>query len=100
MQDKIPMALLKLPVSVARRNSRGDSAARKNAVRASAVENWSTALRGPSAWGARSLFLHNFFYTILTSTGRGDSSVDNIGSPPAPLKIVYYHPELVLFCSY
>ena len=40
--------ILSLPASVARRNSRGDSAVIKNAIRARAVENWSTALRGPS----------------------------------------------------
>ena len=70
--------------SVARRNSRGASAARKNAIRASVVENWSTALCGPSAAGARWLFSPTFFfffYTILTSTQRGASAVENLGSP-------------------
>ena len=60
---------LLLPTSVARRNSRGD--------------NWSTALRGHSAEGARWLFLLKFFlffYTILKSTGRGASAVENLGS--------------------
>ena len=63
---------------------RGDSAAIKNAILASAVENWSTALRGPSAEGARWLFFFKiffFFYTILTFTGRGASAVENLGSP-------------------
>ena len=65
-------------------NSRGDSAARKIVVRASAVENWSTALRGLSAAGARWLILLTFlffFYTILTSSERGASAVENLGSP-------------------
>ena len=63
-----------LPASVARRNSRGDSAGRKNALRASALKNWSTALRCPSAARARWLILTSFFlfsYTILTSIERG-----------------------------
>ena len=42
-----------LPALVAWRNSRGDSATRKNGVRASAVENWSSALIGPRTVGAR-----------------------------------------------
>ena len=49
----------------------------KNAVRASAVENWS----GPSAAVARFLFLLTFFffsYTLLTSTA---SAVENLVSP-------------------
>ena len=73
----------RLPASVARRNSRGDSAARKNAVRASGVENWSTALRGPSAEGVRWLFLYKFFFFFytITSTWRGASAVDNLDSP-------------------
>ena len=65
--------ILSLPASVARQNSRGDSA----------VENWSTALRGPSAVRARWLFLRTFFfffYTIITSTERGASAVENLGS--------------------
>ena len=36
--------ILILRASVARQNSRGDSAERKNAFRASALENWSNAL--------------------------------------------------------
>ena len=74
----------RLPAPVARRNSRGDSAARKNAVRGSAVENWSTALRGPSTEGVRWLFLYKlflFFYIILTSTERGATAEENLGSP-------------------
>ena len=70
----------KIPASVARQNSRGDNAARKKSVRASAVENLSTALRGPSAAEAWWLFLPTFFffyYTILTSTERGASPVEN-----------------------
>ena len=38
-----------LPASVAQWNSRKDGAAKKKEVRASALENWSTALRGLSA---------------------------------------------------
>ena len=48
----------------------------KNAIRASAVENLSTAQRGSSAAGARWLFSPTFFfffYTILTCTERGAS---------------------------
>ena len=53
----------KLPASVARWNAHGDSVARKNAFRATAVENWSPALRGPSAAEARWLiFLISFFF--------------------------------------
>ena len=58
-----------LPASVARRNSCGDSVARKIAIRVSAVENWSTAAQ---------LFLFTFFffsYTILTSTERFASAL-------------------------
>ena len=58
--------LVGLPSSVARRNSCGDSTVRKYAVCASAVENWTTALRGG---------------TILTSTERGASGVENLGPP-------------------
>ena len=75
--------LLRLSVLVARRNSRGYRAARKNAVRGSAVENGSTALCSPSAARARWLFLLSSFffsYTILTSTERGDSAVENLSS--------------------
>ena len=63
------------------------SAARNNAVRASTVENWSTALRGPSAARARWLILLTFssfpiqYYTILTSTERGASAAENLVSP-------------------
>ena len=65
---------IKLPASVARQNSHGDSAARKNAVCASAVENGSNALRGD----ASALILS---YTILTYTERGASAMENLGSP-------------------
>ena len=51
-----------LSASLARRNSRGDSVERKNAARASTVENWSTPLRGPKEVGARWLFLLTFFF--------------------------------------
>ena len=50
-----------MPASVARRNSRGDSAARKKAVRASAVEIWSTALRS-AAVAARWIISITFFF--------------------------------------
>ena len=50
------------PASVARRNSRGDSAARKNEVRASAVENCSTALRDNSTVAARWIISITFFF--------------------------------------
>ena len=50
--------------SVARRNSRGDSAVRKNRICASAVENWSTALRGSSVVV---VFAH-FFLLFLYNT--------------------------------
>ena len=68
---------------MARRNSRGDSTARKTLVRASAVENWNTALRGPSAVRERWLILLTFFFfffTILMSTERGAGAVENLGS--------------------
>ena len=61
-----------------------DSLTILNAVYASAVENWSTTLRGPSAAKARWLFLLTFFfffYTMLTSTERGASAVVNLVSP-------------------
>ena len=52
---------------------------RRNEVRANAVENLSTAMRGLSAAGAQwlicSLFFFFFFYTILTSVERGASAV-------------------------
>ena len=67
-----PISLL--PVSVMRRNARGDSTVRKNDFRASAVENWTSALRGPSAMGAWWLFLLTFFfffYIILIPTECG-----------------------------
>ena len=57
------------------RRQRGE----KNAYHASAVENWSTALRVPSAAGAWWLILLTFFlsfYTILTSIERGPSAVE------------------------
>ena len=61
------------------------SAARKNAVRASALKNKSSALRGPSAMGARWLFLLTFyfffFYPILTPTERSSNAVENLDSP-------------------
>ena len=60
---------------MARQNSRGDSAARKIVVRASAVENWSTALRDPSSVRARWVFLR-LFYT-KKSTERGANAVEN-----------------------
>ena len=41
-------------------------AVRKNAVHASALENWSMALRGTSAAGARWLFLLTFFFFFYT----------------------------------
>ena len=77
-----------LPTSVARRNPRKDNAARKYAVRASALENWSTV---PSAdERARLLFLPtllSFFYTILSPTERGASAVVNLGSPRYTVKM-------------
>ena len=43
--------------------TRAETARReKNAVRASAVENWSTALRGPSPVRARWLIMPTFFF--------------------------------------
>ena len=62
--------VIPLPASVARQNSRWGSAARKNAVRASSVENWSTVLRGSSAAGTQWLFLLTFFifFFLLYST--------------------------------
>ena len=62
-----PEELVRRPVSVAWRNLRGDSAARKNAVRASAV--------------CFCPLFSFFFYTIITSTERGASAVENLGSP-------------------
>ena len=65
-------------------NLRRNSVARKNSVRASAVEIKSTTLRGPSATGARWLILLTFFfffYAIITSTERGASAVEILGSP-------------------
>ena len=64
-------------------NSSGDSAERKNEVRVSAVEDWCTALRGPSAGGAQCLFLlifFFFFHTKFTSTERSASAVETLGS--------------------
>ena len=55
--------------------SRGDSAVRKIAVRASAVENWISALRGPSAAGARWFFFAHFFLLFILS------AVENLGPP-------------------
>ena len=86
---KIEMFLL--PVSVARRNSRRDSAARKIAFRARAVENRSTALRCPSAARAQWLILTSFFlffYTIITSTERGASAPKN--SNKTPVNMAHY----------
>ena len=72
-----------LPASVVRRNSCGESAAKKNVLPASAVENWSTALRSPSMVRAGWLILTTFSlfsYTILTSTECGASAVEHLGS--------------------
>ena len=48
-----------MPASVAQQNSRGNSAVRKNAIRASKVKNWSTPLRSPSVVVA---FAHFFLF--------------------------------------
>ena len=53
---------------------------KKNAIRASAVEHWSTALRGPSAVAVFAHFFFLFFYTKLTCTERGPGAVENLGS--------------------
>ena len=70
------MVNVKTACSVARRQR-----AKEKCV--NVVENWSTALHGLNAEGARWLFLQKFFfffYTILTSAGGGASAVDNFGS--------------------
>ena len=79
------LAFRKLPASGAPSETRAETAWReKMRSGASAVENWSTALRGPSAVGAWWLIFLTFFflfYTILTSAERGASAVEILGSP-------------------
>ena len=69
--------LTALPASLARRYLRADNAAKKNAVHASAVENYSTAFRGTCAAGARWLFLL-FFYTITERGATGNITKETV----------------------
>ena len=68
-----------LPASGVRRNSRGDSAARKIVVHASAVENWSTAL--VPAWWVFLLLFSSFFlydtYVYILKNYKFKDFIDN-----------------------
>ena len=72
-----------LPASVARRNSRGDSAARKKCdSRERGRKLGHRAARSQRGVSAVVDFAHFFFfsYTILKCTERGASAVENFGS--------------------
>ena len=82
-QSEIEKLQVWLPASVARRNTCGDSAARKKCSpreRSRKLEHCAgLSRRGRSAVAVFANFLF-FFYTILASTERGASAVENIGS--------------------
>ena len=66
VQDNVSPSKNQYSAPWVRRNSCGDSAGRKNAVRASAVENWSTALRQSQRDGSAVVVFAHFFLLFFS----------------------------------